>query len=90
MKTKLDGNTITLFPEGHVDSKNAAEFERDVMEALDAAPDAAVTFDIDKLEYMSSAVRRSSKTVKAINVSPDIYEIFDITGFAEMLDAHKR
>ena len=31
-----------------------------------------------------------SKTVKAINVSPDIYEIFDITGFAEMLDAHKR
>ena len=94
----MDVNTITLFPEGHVDSKNAAEFERDVMEALDAAPDAAVTFDMDKLEYMSSAglrvlmkvIRRSSKTVKAINVSPDIYEIFDITGFAEMLDAHKR
>jgi hypothetical protein len=37
MRTELTENTLTLYPEGHVDSKNAGDFERVVMAAMDTA-----------------------------------------------------
>ena len=55
MRTALREGILELYPEGHVDSKNAAEFERDVMSAVEAAPGASVVVDVDKLDYVSSA-----------------------------------
>ena len=94
----MSEGTLTLFPEGHVDSKNAGDFERDVMAALDAAPGATPVFDVDKLEYVSSAglrvfmkvMRRAKGTLKVLNASPEVYEIFEVTGFSEMMDVKKR
>lgn len=98
MRTNNSGGVLTLFPEGHVDSKNAGDFERDVMEALDSAPGTSVVFDVNELDYISSAglrvlmkvMRRSKDTVKVINASFDVYEIFEVTGFSEMMDVTKR
>ena len=98
MRTKVGGDVLTLYPEGHVDSKNAGDFERDVMEALDSAPDASIVFDINELEYISSAglrvlmkvMRRSKDTIKVLNASPEVYEVFEVTGFSEMMDVTKR
>lgn len=98
VRRKVDAGVLTLYVEGHVDSKNANEFSREVMAALDDAPGAAVVIDMEKLEYMSSAglrvlmkvIRRTNGAVKAINVSPDIYDIFEITGFDEMMEVHGR
>ena len=55
MRTELQGDVLTLFVEGHVDSKNAASFEADVMAALDSVPGASAVFDLEGLEYVSSA-----------------------------------
>ena len=98
MKTKVSDGILTLFPEGHVDSKNARDFDRDVMAAMDSAPDASVVIDVDKLEYVSSAglrvlmkvMRRTKGPLKVINASPEVYEIFEVTGFSEMMDVTKR
>lgn len=98
MRTELGEGSITLFPEGRVDSGNAGDFERDVLAALDAAPGASVVVDVDKLEYVSSAglrvfmkaMRRMNGTLKVINASPEVYEIFEITGFSELMDVKKR
>ena len=98
MRTELTENTLTLYPEGHVDSKNAGDFERDVMTAVDAAPGASVVVDVDKLEYVSSAglrvlmkvMRRTKGPLKVINASPEVYEIFEVTGFSEMMDVTQR
>ena len=87
-----------MFPEGHVDSKNAGEFENDVMAALDAAPGASAVVDVDKLVYVSSAglrvfmkvMKRSKGALKVINASPEVYEIFEVTGFSEIMDVKKR
>ena len=98
MRTELTENTLTLYPEGHVDSKNAGDFERDVMTAVDAAPGASVVVDVDKLEYVSSAglrvfmkvMRRAKGKLAVINASPEVYEIFEVTGFSALMDVKKR
>ncbi len=98
MRTKLDAISLTLFPEGHIDSKNAGEFESDVMTALDGAPGVSVVVDVDKLNYVSSAglrvfmkaMKRANGTLKVINASPEVYEIFEVTGFSSLMDVKKR
>ena len=98
MKTELHDGTLTLFPEGHVDSKNATDFERDAMAAVEAAPGTSVVVDVDKLEYVSSAglrvfmklARRAKGTLSVVNASPEVYDIFDVTGFVELMDVRKR
>ena len=98
MRTSLDGGVLTLCPEGYIDYKNAGEFEQEVMEAMDAAPDASIASDMDKLEYLSSAglrvlmkvINRTEDTVKVFNVPQIIAEIFEITGFEDLLDVRRR
>ena len=98
MKTELQNGNLTIFLEGRVDSNNAQQVERELLDAASEAPGAAVTLDADKLEYISSAGLRvlmklrkaAGKTLGVVNVSPEVYEIFDITGFTSLLDVRKK
>ncbi len=93
---KLNGSTLTISLAGHIDSANAPEVEKEIMSIRDANPSTEVVFDCDKLEYISSAglriilrVKKAVADTKLINVSSDVYEIFDVTGFTEMMDVQK-
>ncbi len=93
---KLDGNTMTIALKGHIDSANAPEVEREIGEALDREVPEKLILDAQELEYISSAglriilrLRKEMKTLKIINVAPEVYEIFDMTGFTEMVDISK-
>ena len=75
---------------GRIDSNNAPEFEKELMAALPAEIDAG------ELEYISSAgLRVLLKLSKAVgeltvmNVSSEVYEIFDVTGFTTILNVKK-
>lgn len=75
---------------GKVDSTNAPEFEKEIMAAL------PVEIDAGELEYISSAglrvLLKLTKTVgdvTVVNVSPEVYEIFDVTGFTSILNIKK-
>ena len=75
---------------GKIDSTNAAEFEKEIMAAKPAELDAS------QLEYISSAgLRVLLKLAKAVgdvtvsNVSSEVYEIFEVTGFTEILNVKK-
>ncbi len=96
MKFTNESNALTIFPEGRIDSTNAdavgAEFEK----ILSENPHSDVVLDIDSLEYISSAglrvvlrIRKSEPTLKIINASTEVYEIFDMTGFTEMIPVEK-
>ena len=57
---------------------------------------AQLTLDATDLKYISSAglriilrLRKEMKDLKIINVQPEVYEIFDMTGFTEMVDIQK-
>ena len=98
MRNYVENGTLALMPEGRIDSTNAAAFEKEIEEALAANPGAALVVDAGKLEYISSAGLRvlmklrkqAGKALPVMNVSPEVYEIFDMTGFTELLDVKKR
>jgi anti-anti-sigma factor len=75
---------------GKIDSANAPEFEKELMAALPTEIDAA------ELAYISSAglrvllkLTKSVVDVTVCNVSPEVYEILDVTGFTSILSVKK-
>ena len=94
LTSKQENNLLTLFLAGRVDSANAAEAEKQIFDAAEGA--GALTLDAADLEYISSAglrvilrLKKAFKDVKIVNASPEVYEIFDMTGFTEMMDISK-
>ncbi len=80
---------------GRIDSTNAAEAEKEINAQLEGFS-GEVTLDAEKLDYISSAglriilrVKKAFADAKVINCSPEVYEIFDMTGFTEMMDIKK-
>ena len=97
MKTTTKDGVLTLYPEGHVDSNNAKKFDAEVTEAVDASSPTSVIVDVQDLEYISSAglrvlmklMKRTRNSLKVINANPTVYEVFEITGFSELMDVSK-
>jgi anti-sigma B factor antagonist len=88
-----NGSALTVALEGRLDTMTAPELEEKLNAALTDVTE--LTFDLEKLEYVSSAGLRvllstqkamaKQGEMKLINVSEPIMEIFDITGFSEIL-----
>ena len=86
-------NTDTLALVGRLDTVTATELETEISAILPTVE--SLVLDMEKLEYISSAgLRVILKTQKAltqkaglklINVSNDVREVFDITGFSDFL-----
>ena len=84
---------LTLAIEGRLDTSTAPELEAVLDASLDEAKD--LVLDMAKLAYVSSAGLRvilkaqkamnAKGTMKLVHVNDDIMEIFDITGFADIL-----
>lgn len=82
---------------GRIDSGNSKEFEEKVLGIIDEHPGLTVTFDAQKLSYISSAglrvfmkAKRAAHTeIYIINVNPDVWSILETTGFLRLLKAKK-
>ena len=96
MKTELQNGILTAALEGRIDSGNSAEVESEIREAIgDSKPD-TVVLDANALEYISSAglrvilrLRKEYPSLRVLNVSSEVYEVFEMTGFTEMMDVEK-
>lgn len=76
---------------GRIDSSNAAAVEEKINEALRDFH-GSLTLDAAALEYISSAglrmvlrLKKANSTTEVINCSPEVYDVFDMTGFTEMM-----
>ena len=93
IEKKLIGETATLIVSGRLDTQTAPELEKELDSVL--ADIKELTFDFANLEYVSSAgLRVILKAQKAMNaqgsmkltgVNDSIMEVFDITGFLDIL-----
>jgi anti-anti-sigma factor len=92
-KTQENGK-ITLALNGRLDTTTAPQLQDVLIPAFDEAKE--ITLDFSPLVYVSSAGLRvllmGQKTAKAkggtltvCNVSDEIMEVFEMTGFADML-----
>ncbi len=85
---------LTIALEGRLDTTTAPQLEKFLIENSDGIKD--MVLDLEKLEYISSAGlrvilgahKRMSKigSLKLINVCDEVMEVFDMTGFTDILD----
>ena len=90
-----DGVLTVLLPE-RVDTVNAPALGEEMMNVLEGNPHGSVILNAEELQYISSAglrtvlrVRKAEKDMKIIGVSAEVYEIFDMTGFTELIPVEK-
>ena len=92
-KTK-DGTTLTIALEGRLDTTTSPQLEGELRTAVDGIKE--LVFDLSNLDYVSSAGLRVLLAAQKVmnrqgsmvirSVKPEIMEIFDVTGFTDLLD----
>ena len=93
IKTAKDAEKLTVALEGRLDTVTAPQLEGELRTDLDGVTE--LILDLKDLDYISSAGlrvllstqktmnRQGSMTIR--NVKPEIMEIFDVTGFVDIL-----
>ena len=90
---KLEGNVLNVALEGRLDTTTAPTLEEELQVSLGGVEE--LDFDFTTLEYISSAGLRVLLSAQKImnkqgkmvikNVNSDIMDVFDITGFTDIL-----
>ena len=87
---------MTIKLNGRIDSNNAAAVEQSILKQMEQGDDPSLVLDAAELEYISSAglrvllrIRKTKPSMRVINVSSEVYEILDMTGFTEMMTVEK-
>ena len=93
---RIDKDILYISVEGRIDASNAAEAEEKILNIKNDNPGKHTVVDADKLEYISSAglrvilrLRKEEPNLAIINVASDVYEVFDMTGFTDMVTVEK-
>ena len=89
----LNGELATLVVVGRLDTQTAPELEKELDNVVVGVKE--LTFDMSGLEYISSAglrvilkaqkIMNTKGSMKLTNVNDTIMEVFDITGFLDIL-----
>ncbi len=93
IKKEIAGGRAYIGLEGRLDTTTAPELEKEVKGALDGVSE--LIMDFEKLAYISSAglrvllaaqkIMTKQGEMRVINVNESIMEIFEVTGFADIL-----
>lgn len=97
MTFKVDGEVLLGFPVGRIDSTNAKIFENDINLIKNKYPKAEMSFDCSNLEYISSAglrvllsvSKRTPIKLQLTNVTQEVYDILNVTGFSSIFDVSR-
>ena len=93
---RIDKEILYIAIEGRIDASNAALAEEKIFAIKNDNPGKHTVVDADNLEYISSAglrvilrLRKEEPKLAIINVAPDVYDVFDMTGFTDMVTVEK-
>ena len=93
---RVDKNIIYIAVEGRIDASNAAEVEEKIFNIKEKNLELHTVIDAEKLEYISSAglrvilrLRKEEPKLAIINVLPEVFEVFEMTGFTDMITIEK-
>lgn len=97
IEKQMNEGKLTMILSGRLDTTTAPELEKEIKTSLDGVTD--LTWDLKDLEYISSAglrillsaqkVMNKQGTMHLTNVGDTIMEIFEITGFTQILTIDK-
>ena len=93
IEKKLNGEMATVVVAGRLDTQTAPEFEKELDGVFAGVKE--LILDMSGLEYVSSAglrvilkaqkIMNAQGTMKLTGVNDNIMEVFDITGFLDIL-----
>ena len=96
MRHSVKNSVLTIYLEGQITSANAEDFSNAMAALVGKIRPTSVVLDATDLEFISSAgLRAIMRLIKAvrevsvIGVSPDVYEVFDVTGFNQVVDVRQ-
>ena len=96
MNATMENGILKAALSGHIDSGNAPAVESELMALREREPHDGMVLDLKELTYISSAglrvvlrLRKLEPQFKLVNVSAEVYEILDMTGFIEMMTVEK-
>ncbi|MBQ0083648.1 MAG: STAS domain-containing protein [Clostridiales bacterium] len=88
-----NGNALVISVIGRLDTTTAPQLEDEIKDSIEGITD--LTLDFAKLEYVSSAglrvllmaqkIMNKQGSMVITNVNDDINEVFEITGFSDIL-----
>lgn len=98
IKKKKDGTTTTFAISGRIDTATSPELETEVKSNLDGVT--TLILDFKDVNYISSAGLRvllslqkkmmAAGEMKLINVNDVVNDVFEVTGFDEILSYERR
>ena len=93
---RVDKDILYIALEGRIDASNAAKAEEMIFDIKKEQEGKHTVIDAEGLEYISSAglrvilrLRKEEPKLAIINVAPEVYEVFDMTGFTDMVTIEK-
>ena len=96
MTYRTNQNVLYINLTGRIDASNAASVEAELQAIQKEHRGLHTVLDAQTLSYISSAglrvllrLRKGDPELAVINVSPEVYDILDMTGFTEMMTVKK-
>lgn len=93
---RIDKDILYIAIEGRIDASNATQAEDEIFNIKNDNLGKYTVLDAEKLEYISSAglrvilkLRKEEPKLAIINVASDVYEVFEMTGFTDMVTIEK-
>ncbi|MEG2107537.1 MAG: anti-sigma factor antagonist [Clostridia bacterium] len=93
---QYNNGILTIVLQGSINSTNAIAVEEEITKLDKSNASATLIIDAENLEYISSAGLRiilrlgnAHDDLKIVNVSSSVYEVFEMTGFAEIFKVEK-
>ena len=87
---------ITLYLDGELNSFNAEGVEKEIQNTLENKQFKSIVLDLQNLKYISSAglrvilkLKQKYNDVTVNNANLEVYDIFQMTGFTDIMPVHK-
>ena len=95
LKGNLKGDELTVYVFGRIDSTDSSDYEKAIF-AEKKKKHSKLILDFSGVSYISSAglrvilkLAKSEKELRIINVSNDVYNVFEMTGFTQIVHVSK-
>lgn len=97
MLHELKNDKLVIYLEGELNSSNSEEVEREIDGYLTSGGFSGIVLDFDQLRYISSAglrivarLKQNYDDLTLINVSNDVFDIFEMVGFNDMMEIKRK
>lgn len=96
MEFSTEDGKLTIRLAGKLDSTNAPETEEQLRRIVASHVGDSLTIDVANLGYIASAglrmfmrLLKEQGSLLVVNASPEIYEVFDMTGITQIMDVRR-